>query len=181
MKPTLFLDRDGVINTRLPGDYVRGTAAFVPLQGAIEAIALLNLHFGRVFVVTNQAGIGKGLMSAFDLRLVHIHLRELVEKAGGRVDDIFFCPHKSDEGCFCRKPATGMGWQALAAFPEIDFGNAWMVGDSSSDILFGKNLGMQTVMIDGKTEEEAAALALKPDFRFKSLWDFAQYYAQGME
>jgi D-glycero-D-manno-heptose 1,7-bisphosphate phosphatase len=176
MPSAVFLDRDGVINARLPGDYVRSPQSFALLPRAAEAITRLGEHFEHVLVVTNQAGVGKGLMTDFDLRLVHIHLEELAAAAGGRIDGIFHCPHRSDAGCFCRKPLTGMAWQALAKFPDIDFANSWMVGDSASDIRFGQALGMRTVLIEGKEEDAAALATLGPHFRFASLWDFACFW-----
>lgn len=173
--PTLFLDRDGVINRRTPGDYVRSTDMFEPAENLGEAMRILSAHFGRIFVVTNQAGIGRGLMTETDLSAVHGLLTDMVGTSGGRIDRIFHCPHTKDAGCPCRKPATGMAWQALAEFPEIDFENAWMVGDSASDIQFGQALGMHTVLIAGKTEEAQELAAMRIDFRFDSLFDFARF------
>ncbi len=175
--PTLFLDRDGVINARTPGDYVRAPEAFEPVEHLGEAMRLLAEHFGRIVVVTNQAGIGKGLMSEQDLLAVHQKMFGLVEAAGGRIDRAYYCPHTKDAGCRCRKPATGMAWLALADFPEIDFENAWMVGDSASDIRLGQALGMRTVLIDGKFEDAAELAAMSIDFRFPTLLHFARFIA----
>lgn len=174
---TLFLDRDGVINRRIPGDYVKDPAAFVPEPGALEAIALLSPFFQRIVVVTNQAGIGKARMTENDLAAVHRHMITLVNASGGRLDGIYYCPHRPGAGCACRKPATGMALQARADFPEIDFSRAWIAGDSVSDILFGQALGMTTVLIAGKTEEAAALAALPINYRFDSLLAFAHYFA----
>ena len=173
--PTLFLDRDGVINRRTPGDYVRSLDMFEPAAYLGEAMSILSAHFGRIFVVTNQAGIGRGLMTEADLSAVHRLLTDMVRASGGRIDRIFHCPHTKDAGCPCRKPATGMAWQALAEFPDINFENAWMVGDSASDIRFGQALGMHTVLIAGKTEEAEELSAMRVDFRFDSLFDFARF------
>jgi histidinol-phosphate phosphatase family protein len=175
--PTLFLDRDGVINRRTPGDYVRTPDMFEPAENLAEAMRLLADHFGRIVVVTNQAGIGKGLMTEQDLAIVHRKMFECIGAAGGRIDGVYHCPHTKDAGCPCRKPATGMAWQALADFPDIDFENAWLVGDSASDIRFGQALGMHTVLIAGKTEEEQELAAMKIDFRFDSLFQFARFIA----
>ena len=94
----------------------------------------------------------------------------------GRIDRAYYCPHRSDAGCGCRKPAPGMALQAQADFPDIDFQQAWMVGDSASDIEFGRTLGLRTVLIEGKTEDTARLNALKVDFRFPSLLAFAQWF-----
>lgn len=175
--PALFLDRDGVVNVRTPGDYVRVPEMFVPAAGLTEAMPLLALHFGHIVVVTNQAGIGRGRMTEADLTAVHQKMFDLVQAAGGRIDGIYHCPHAPDVGCGCRKPATGLAWSALADFPGIDFENAWMVGDSASDIAFGQTLGMRTALITGKLEEAEQLAGMKIDFRFGSLLQFARFIA----
>lgn len=173
--PALFLDRDGVINRRTPGDYVRTSGMFEPLEGLGEAMRLLADHFGRILVVTNQAGIGKGLMTEQDLGTVHQKMLGIVQASGGRIDRVYHCPHTKDAGCPCRKPATGMAWQALADFPDIHFENAWLVGDSASDMRFGQALGMHTVLITGKSEEAEELAAMKIDFQFGSLLHFVRF------
>lgn len=171
----LFMDRDGVINVRTPGDYVRTPEGFVPAPGLEEAMRTLAAAFGPIVVVTNQAGVGKGLMSEQDLAAVHQTMMHLVQHAGGRIDSVYFCPHLPAAGCRCRKPDTGMGEQAKADFPEIDFALSWMVGDSASDLEFGQRLGMRTVLIAGKIEEKERLDAMHPDFTFDSLLDFARF------
>lgn len=175
--PTLFLDRDGVINVRTPGDYVKTPAEFQSVEGLGEAMRLLAGKFGRIIVVTNQAGIGKGLMSEIELHSVHQKMFELVEAAGGRIDRAYRCPHRPDAGCTCRKPRTGMAWTALADFPDIDFEDAWMVGDSISDMEFAETLGFRSVLIRGKIEELEKISRMKIDFRFDSLLEFARWVA----
>ncbi|GAB4498107.1 MAG: D-glycero-alpha-D-manno-heptose-1,7-bisphosphate 7-phosphatase [Saprospiraceae bacterium] len=176
-QPALFLDRDGVINVRTPGDYVRTPDMFEPTEGLSEAMRLLAEHFGRIIVVTNQAGIGKGLMTEQDLAAVHRKMFGCVQAGGGRIDRAFHCPHVKDAGCRCRKPATGMVWQAVAAFPDINLENAWLVGDSASDIRLGQDLGMHTVLITGKEEEADELAKMQIDFRFDSLLQFARFFA----
>ncbi len=161
---TLFLDRDGVMNVRTPNDYVKTPDAWIATEGLEEAMCILATHFQHIVVVTNQAGIGKGLMTEADLAAVHTKMIDLVTAAGGRIDRVYYCPHRSDAGCSCRKPATGMAWLAMVDFPDIDFSQAWMVGDSASDMLFGQKLGMRTVLIAGKIEEMATLAALAGEF-----------------
>lgn len=173
--PTLFLDRDGVINHRIPGNYIKSPQEFRPMEGLGEAMRLLAEKFGRIFVVTNQAGIGKGLMTETELGAVHRKMRSVVKAAGGRIDRIYHCPHRSELGCSCRKPATGMAWMALADFPDIDFEDAWMVGDSVSDMGFAQKLGAHSVLIRGKTEELAALSKVNPEYQFDSLLEFARW------
>jgi len=164
-----------VINLRTPGDYVRSPDAFEPVPGLGEAMRLLADCFGRIVVVTNQAGIGKGLMTEADLVEVHTRMLQLVTAAGGRIDRAYHCPHPPAAGCNCRKPLPGMGHQAQSDFPDIDFAQSWMVGDSASDLDFGRRLGMRMVLIEGKTEEAELLAAAQPDFRFGSLLDFARF------
>lgn len=176
-KTALFLDRDGVLNVRIPGDYVKHPEDFEPVAGLAEALRLLRPHFDPMVVVTNQAGIGKGLMRVEELDAVHHRLLLLAEAAGGPIDKIYYCPHRAEEGCPCRKPATGMAWQALADFPDISLEKSWMVGDSASDMAFARALGLRAVLIEGKTEETAQMSTLKVDYRFPSLLAFARWYA----
>lgn len=175
--PTLFLDRDGVINVRTVGDYVRTPDAFEPADGLGEAMRLLAKHFGRIFVVTNQAGIERKLMTEADLDAVHQKMFGIVQAAGGRIDRAYHCPHTKGTGCRCRKPATGMAWTALADFPDIDFENAWMVGDSASDMTFAQSLRMRTALVAGKFEDADELANTKIDFRFDSLLGFARFIA----
>jgi D-glycero-D-manno-heptose 1,7-bisphosphate phosphatase len=172
---TLFLDRDGVINVRTPGDYVKNRAAFMFEQGALQALSLLAGLFPRIVVVTNQAGVGRGLMGIDSVADVHDYMIEQVQALGGRIDRAYFCPHHSAMGCNCRKPAPGMAMQALADFPEINFSRAWMVGDSASDMVFGTQLGMKTVLLPGKFEDADALANMSVDYRFENLLAFAQY------
>lgn len=144
---TLFLDRDGVINQRIPNDYVKSVDQFKFIEGTLEAIATFSNIFGRIFIVSNQQGIGKGLMTIEELQLVHDHLTSEVIKAGGRIDKIFVSPYLHSERHFTRKPSVGMGIQAHKEFSEISFKKSIMVGDSISDMVFGKRLGMVTVFI----------------------------------
>ena len=172
---TLFLDRDGVINERTPGDYIKTPSEFRPVEGLGEAMRLLAHKFGRIVVVTNQAGIGKGLMTELELHSVHQKMHAFVEAEGGRIDRVYHCPHHPDAGCSCRKPATGMAWMALADFPDIDFEDAWMVGDSVSDMKFAQTLGIRSVLIRGKIEEVAELSGTAIDFHFDSLLEFARW------
>ena len=171
--PALFLDRDGVINRRTPGDYVKNPDEFIPEAGMPEALRLLAGYFGRIVVVTNQSGIGKGLMTVQDLLRVHEKMLEIIRSAGGRIDGIYYCPHRSDAGCTCRKPAVGMALQAKADFPDIDFSRAWIAGDSVADMAMGQTLGMKTVLITGKEEEAGLLGDMEIDYRFASLLAFA--------
>jgi histidinol-phosphate phosphatase family protein len=173
---TLFLDRDGVLNVRTPEDYIKTPEAWVPTERVGEALQTLSKHFNYLFVVTNQAGVDKGLMTAADLEAVHQKMLDYFKTYQVHIHGIYYCPHLREADCPCRKPKTGLAWQALADFPEINLENAWMVGDSASDIQFGQALGLKTVWIEGKTEEAEQITALKPDFKFADMYTFSQLF-----
>ena len=170
----LFLDRDGVINHRLKDDYVKNWGAFQFEVGSLEAIATFSKIFGFLFVVTNQQGIGKGLMQEADLQVLHRQMLLEIEKAGGRIDRIYHCPHLRSAHCPCRKPRIGMALQAQSDFPALDFSRSVMVGDTPSDIEFGKAAGMYTVFI----APENSAPPPHNDWHFASLSSFSSYLLQ---
>ena len=146
---TLFLDRDGVINTERPNDYVKTKEEFIWEHKSKEAIALLTPYFDRILIITNQRGVGIGLMQEEDLQEIHRMMVEEIAAVGGRIDKIYYCTdtYRNSEN---RKPNRGMGLQAQEEFPEIDFTKTVMVGNSLSDMEFGRNLGTHTVFIDEK-------------------------------
>lgn len=142
---TLFLDRDGVINRKLHNNYVKALNEFEILPGVLEALFVLKDWFSTILIVTNQQGIGKGLMTEENLSWIHKFLLAEVENAHGRIDAIYYCPHLAGEDCSCRKPGPGMAFQAKNDFNSIDFDKSIIVGDSQSDMEFGKKLGMKKV------------------------------------
>ncbi|MBK7408798.1 MAG: HAD family hydrolase [Saprospirales bacterium] len=168
---TLFLDRDGVINRRIPGGYVCDWEEFQFLSGVLHAMALLNSRFQRIFVVTNQQGIGKGLMTESDLAHMHRRMYESIRESGGRIDAIYHCSAVAGQDDLFRKPAPGMALKAKNDFPEVDFSRSIMVGDTPSDMQFGHRLGMKTVWIE--SEEESAGPPEEVGAHFPSLLQFA--------
>ena len=168
---TLFLDRDGVINQDKEGDYIRHAGEFFFLAGAEEAIQFLNGLFGTTVVVTNQKGIGKGLMTEHDLKGIHDLMQSSLEKIGARIDKIYFAPDL-DNNSVNRKPNPGMAFQAKADFPHIDFSKSIMVGNKLSDMEFGRNAGMATVFL-ATTNPETAFPHPFVDERYDSLAGFA--------
>jgi histidinol-phosphate phosphatase family protein len=161
---TLFLDRDGVINKKIDGDYVRNWEQFKFLPNVIEALKILNGIFGKIIIVTNQRGIGRGLMTEKDLNKIHQNMLTIFKKNNIEIDNIYYCPHDYEkEICNCRKPKIGMALKAKEDFPEIDFKKSIMVGDSLSDIEFGNNIGMISFLIGNN-----------PSSDFYSLYDFAK-------
>lgn len=146
---TLFLDRDGVINTELPGDYVKTIDAFVFEAGVMEAMQLLQPWFRRTIIVTNQRGVGAGLMTMEDLERIHAFMLQQLRAKGIRIDAIF-CATDEDRQSFRRKPNPWMGEQAKLQYPDIDFRKSLMIGNSASDLAFGKSLQMCTAFVDDK-------------------------------
>ena len=165
---TLFLDRDGVINVRIIDGYVTKTEEFEFLPYVIEAFKIFKNKFKRIIVVTNQQGVGKGVMTIEDVISVHNYMNQQIENQGGKIDKIYFCPQLKSVADNYRKPSPQMAFFAKDDFPEIDFSKSIMVGDMNSDIEFGKNAGMKTVFI-GDNE-----LKINPDSRYDSLYDFAK-------
>lgn len=143
----LFLDRDGVLNKHLPGDYVRRWEMWEWLPDVLPKTAELARRYVRIFIVSNQQGVGKGLFSVRELEEVHEHMLRDIEKAGGRIDRIYVCTALKKDNSPDRKPATGMALQAKRDFPEVDFHASVMVGDSISDMQFGYRCGMRCVYL----------------------------------
>jgi D-glycero-D-manno-heptose 1,7-bisphosphate phosphatase len=166
---TLFLDRDGVINERIMGGYVTNIDEFFFLQGVPEAIATFTPLFSNIFVITNQQGIAKKLMTERNLLDIHSYMIEELSKNKGKITKCYFAPGFKNEENSSRKPNPTMGLLAQKEYPTIDFNKSIMVGDTDSDIKFGKNLGMKTIRI--RTEEK---ITIEADFTFDSLLEFAK-------
>ena len=164
---TLFLDRDGVINERIFGGYITKVDEFKFLPGVESAIAGLTKKFNRLIVVTNQQGIGKGLMTERNVLEIHSYMCDRVHLEGGKIDKCYFAPNLKGAEDDLRKPNPEMANMAKMEFSEIEFKRSIMIGDTDSDILFGKNIGMLTVRI--KTEEP---IGLEADLTVDSLNQF---------
>jgi histidinol-phosphate phosphatase family protein len=171
---TLFLDRDGVINERIMNDYVKLRSEFALLPGVARSIAKANKLFSHVFVVTNQQGIGKGLMTERNLLDIHAYCSELLKAENASINKYFFAPNLASDNSDLRKPNSGMAHSAKREFPTVDFHKSIMVGDSDSDIEFGKKLGMKTVFIgyNGVLEHETADLTCDSLESFINLLDY---------
>lgn len=151
---TVFLDRDGVVNRRIPGDYVKRWEEFEFLPGAVESLAAITRAGLRTIVTTNQRGIAKGLYSEADLSAVHDRMRAELERSGARFDALYFCPDMEGPR---RKPLPGMLLDAHRDFPGIDFSESVMIGDSASDLLAAAAVGCPGVLV-GEGEHLRASL-----------------------
>lgn len=143
----LFLDRDGVLNRHIVGDYVRSWNQWEWLPGVLETLPSLAAEYKRIFLISNQQGVGKGLMSATDLDTIHRHMLADIEAAGGRIDGIYTCTDLESAHSPNRKPEIGMALQAQRDFPEVDFSRSVMVGDNITDMQFARNAQMRAVYI----------------------------------
>lgn len=169
---SLFLDRDGVINKRILGGYVKNTTEFEFLPDSLEALQKLATIFKNIFIVTNQQGMGKGLMTISDLNIVHQYMLGQIRENGGRIDRIFSCPDLASKSPNCRKPGLAMAQMAKKEFPSLNFKKSYMVGDSESDMEFGRNAEMKCVFIRSNTEDEIKS---SPNIQsYSSLLEFAK-------
>jgi len=168
---TLFLDRDGVINVEKEQSYIFHYGEFVFYEGGLEALRLLAGIFSRIVVVTNQRGVGKGLMTAADLADIHDKMGAEVAAVGGRIDAVYYCDSLSDDHPH-RKPNPGMALAARQDLPDIDLSRSIMVGNNISDMEFGRNAGMYTVFLS-TTSQEPALPHPAIDLVFRSLYEFA--------
>jgi D-glycero-D-manno-heptose 1,7-bisphosphate phosphatase len=141
---TLFLDRDGVINHEKHLDYIHTWEEFQFYDGAKVAVQIFTQKFNRIIVVTNQKGIGKGVTKMEDVQIIHQNMAADIEAVGGKIDAVYFCPDLESPN---RKPNPGMGLQAAKDFTDIDLSKAIMVGNTLSDMHFGRNLGIKTVFL----------------------------------
>lgn len=170
---TLFLDRDGVINQEKENSYVFHYGEFRFYDQVKEALRIFASVFGRIVIVTNQRGVGKGLMTADELEIIHRQMVAEIVLSGGRIDRIYYADSLDDAHPH-RKPNPGMALAAQADFPEIDFHRALMVGNNLSDMEFGRNAGMYTVFVR-TTHPQQPLPDPAIDLVFNSLYDFAKH------
>ncbi len=148
----LILDRDGVINQD-SDDYIRSLDEWMPIPGSIEAIASLSKAGYQVAIATNQSGLSRGYFGLEELEAIHSHLCQLVEEQGGEIAGIFYCPHLPDEGCNCRKPATGL-LSAIESELGVLVDGSYFIGDSLKDLQAGQAMNCKPVLVlTGKGEK----------------------------
>lgn len=155
-KPTVFLDRDGVLNRRIVGGYVTRWAEFVILPGVPAALRRLRNAGFRLVIVSNQAGVAKGFLSCDELiHITSMSLRKFAEY-GADMDGAFFCLHHPVDGCTCRKPRPGLLRVAAHFFPT-DFRRSFLVGDSLSDVLAGAAMACRTIHLTARPDASVPA------------------------
>ncbi len=166
----VFLDRDGVLNVYLPGDYVKRPDELRLLPDAAAGVRALNALDMPIFVISNQQGVAKGRMSRDDLNRVDAALYEALHAAGGRIEKSYYCPHGSAENCACRKPKAGLLLQA-AEENGLDLARSFFVGDTETDAQAARaaGVGRFVLALTGKHPDEAvvrdpALFPTPPDF-----------------
>ncbi|HSF68750.1 MAG TPA: lipopolysaccharide heptosyltransferase II, partial [Nitrospira sp.] len=157
---TIFLDRDGTLNED-PG-YLKSASELKLLPGVATALARLKSVGARLVVVTNQSGVARGFLSLKDLEGVHARLEGLLEQSDAALDAIYFCPHHPDDGCRCRKPATGMVDRAVSEL-QVDLDKAYLIGDHASDIKLAKAVGIPSVLVTSGRVDQQAVNMLRAD------------------
>jgi D-glycero-D-manno-heptose 1,7-bisphosphate phosphatase len=141
----VILDRDGTINEDRD-DYVKSPEEWVPLPGALEAIAKLNHAGWHVVVATNQSGLGRGLFDMAALAAMHTKMNRLLADKGGRIDAVFFCPHAPEDHCNCRKPAPGL-FEQIGERLGVELTQVPAVGDSARDLIAGQAAGCEPHLV----------------------------------
>lgn len=172
---TLFLDRDGTINKRLPGDYVRSWHQFDFLPGVLDALQVFTKYFKYIFIVTNQQGIGKELMTHEDLQRLHERMLDEFSMNYIFIDEIYYCPDLASYDSINRKPNPGMALRAHEEYGDVFFKKSLMVGDTESDMLFGKNLNMKTIWINNREPDILRPQEKIIDLEVSSLNELAMY------
>ncbi len=172
----IFLDRDGVIN-KYPGDtkYVTNSDDFRFLPRVKQAIACLGKAGFRIFVISNQAGVGKGLFSQKSLDLITSRMLKCISESGGKIDAVYYCTHRKEEDCLCRKPKAGLLHIARREYPAINFKKSFFIGDTIRDVHAAKSAGCKSILVlSGKEKlSNRDNWDVRPDFIFKNLWEAA--------
>lgn len=172
---SVFLDRDGVINRGPAGGYVTSWKEFEFLPGAKDALARLCTGGLRPFIITNQRGVARGLLTQAELDDIHRRMLAELGRANARIDGIYVCVH--DEGeCSCRKPQAGLFLRAKEEFPDVEFASSVVIGDSLSDMEAGTRLGCWTILVTQEVKpetmlDEARRRGIIVDRVAESLWD----------
>jgi len=149
-KKVIFLDRDGVINKKAPkADYVKKWDEFEFLPGAIEAMKILSENDYEIYIISNQAGIARGMMTKGDLEDIHQNMKKKLAKHNIKIKEIYYCPHGWDDGCECRKPKPGMFFQA-AREHNLDLSKTIFIGDDERDGEAGEAAGIKTILVTPK-------------------------------
>jgi histidinol-phosphate phosphatase family protein len=175
MEKVVFLDRDGVISKDSP-EHIKSWEEFHFLPHVKEAIKILTEHEFNIIIITNQSVIARGMTSVEELNQMHINMIKEIEKEGGKIVDIYYCPHHPDDKCNCRKPAPGMLIKAIKDH-HINPKKSFMIGDRMMDVKVGKKVGTRTIIIPSTLglKEMKEEKNIKPDYIAKDLYDASKW------
>lgn len=176
----VLLDRDGVINHDSDA-FIKSPDEWLPIDGSLEAIALLNQHGYQVVVVTNQSGVARSLFDEATLAQIHAKMHRLVGEHGGKISAIYYCPHSEDRVCDCRKPKAGL-LKAFAADFDADLSSIPVIGDSLRDLQAAEAVGAQPILV--KTGKGQQTLFTNPQLTilvFENLYDAAKHITSGYQ
>ncbi len=166
-KQLVILDRDGVIN-RDSDEFIKSPEEWIPIKGSLEAIARLSQAGYEVVVLTNQSGIGRGLLSADKLGKIHGKMIEHLRQLGGYIQTILFCPHHPDDNCLCRKPLPGL-YTELGSHFSSSFNGVFSVGDSIRDLQAAKAAGAKPVLVKtGNGKKSLKKIGQQPELELDS-------------
>ncbi len=164
------MDRDGTIIEDIP--YLANHEKVKLAAGAGECLAELQHHGYKLILISNQSGVGRGLIETHELEKIQQKLESLLAEHGVSLTSYYYCVHTPEDKCECRKPMPGMILSAVREF-DLDVGNSFMIGDKETDLLAGKNAGCRTIHIS-LTDDEIVDLE-DADFAAKDWWDIARY------
>ncbi len=170
----VLLDRDGVINHD-SDHFIKSPEQWLPIEGSLEAIALLNQHGYKVVVVTNQSGLARGLLNVVTLEQIHAKMQRMTAEKGGKIDAIYFCPHGPDDECSCRKPKPGL-LEAFADDHNTSLNDVPVIGDSLRDLQAAQAVGASPMLV--KTGKGEKTLLENPNLNipvFDNLYEAAKY------
>lgn len=177
-RPAVFLDRDGVLNVVIRGEYVRNVCQFQWLPGAREAVAHLTAAGWPVVIITNQSGVSRGYYTGQDVESIHDMMREDLKPFGGEIEAFYFCPHQTLDACDCRKPLPGLLHRAAEDL-DLDLSASFFVGDTETDMTAGRAAGARVLAVTSglSSAEEVAGWSPAPERVFPTILEAAQWLA----
>jgi histidinol-phosphate phosphatase family protein len=175
MNRCAFLDRDGTII--VDRGYLSDPSQVELLPRAAEGLRLLQKSGYLLVVISNQSGVGRGFFTLEDLEKVDLRMRALLAEEGVRLDGVYYCEHREDEGCPCRKPGTALARKAAREL-GIDLGSSVVIGDKTSDLMMGKSLGCATILVETGMGGGDENFRVEPDWRAKNLLEAAGIIAR---
>lgn len=184
-KQAILFDRDGVLNQRRTNDYVKSIKEFIWCHGALDSLQRLYQVGYPLFIITNQAGIGKGIFTFDQLNQIHRRLYYDVLNVGAKVEQIYVCPHTPEDCCNCRKPQPGLLLQAAKDY-KLDLLNSIFIGDSESDITAGNVAGCITILLDSciadnEYQPHLSTTIKQSDYHFPNLFTATDYILSILE